>query len=121
MARVLVIEDSADLRDLIAQVLLPNGHVVTVADDGEHGLALQRADFGADVLVTDIFMPNRDGIEVIVDFKREYPDVKIIAMSGGTGRFDGFHYLVAAEQAGADVVLHKPFEIDELLAAIARL
>jgi DNA-binding response OmpR family regulator len=116
MARILIIDDSADERDLVTYALLSAGHVVSMADNGESGLALQRH-FQAEILVTDIFMPYKDGIETIFEFKRDFPAVRIIAMSG-SGFVSSSAYLSAARQIGADAVLHKPFAIQELLDAV---
>jgi len=119
MARVLVIDDSADLRDALAHALLSDGHIVTIADDGERGVALQ-AEFRADILVTDIFMPNKDGIETILEFKEHYPEVRIIVMSA-SDRLNNSTYLATARQLGCDVILRKPFRIHELLDAVQSL
>lgn len=119
MARVLIIDDSADLRDVYAHALLSDGHVVSIAEDGERGMALQ-AEFQAEILVTDIFMPNRDGLETIQDFMTLYPQVKIIVVSG-SGRLDNSPYLATAKEMGVRIVLSKPFDIGVLLDAVSKL
>ena len=119
MARVLLIDDSTDLRSALAQALLSVGHKVRVAADGERGLAFQPL-FRAEIVITDIFMPDKDGIETVQEFKHDYPNVKIIVMSG-SGRLDNSTYLAAARHVGADAILRKPFDIQELLDSIDRL
>jgi len=96
------------------------GYDVSLATDGARALELQRAQ-PADVLITDLFMPEMDGLESIEQFRREFPSVKIIAMSGGGMRVRGAAYLATAEAAGAEAVLRKPFEIDALLNVLRRL
>jgi CheY-like chemotaxis protein len=82
VARILVIDDDSDLRLMVQEVLRAGGYEVSVAADGEQGIALQRQQ-PASLPITDIFMPNKEGIETIRDFHAEFPDVPIIAMSGG--------------------------------------
>jgi CheY-like chemotaxis protein len=99
------------------------GHEVRAAGDGAQGLAMQRAS-PADVVVTDIFMPEKEGIETIRELMDEFPGIKVIAISGG-GQMRGArrsftaHDLgVVAGQLGVVAVLHKPFETRELLKSI---
>src|SRR5262245_58011117 len=108
MARILVIDDDADLREVMQETLQSAGHEVLLAPDGIQGLELQRAS-PADVVITDIFMPDKEGIETICELKQEFPGVKIIAMSGGGTHVRKPAYLSTASELGADVVLRKPF------------
>ncbi|HXC38208.1 MAG TPA: response regulator [Burkholderiales bacterium] len=119
MARILVVDDAQDIRSLLSAVLTMDGHRVQVAQDGDAALKIQRTT-PADLLVTDIFMPNKDGMETIAAFRGEFPGVKIIAVSGGPrqGRHD---YLKVALEIGADVCLLKPFGIEELSKTIRSL
>ena len=117
---VLVIEDNKDLRELIHFVLESAGHTVSVATDGEAGLRAQR-ERPADVVITDIFMPNQDGLETIASLRRDYPQVKVVAMSGGGSRVKGEGTLLTAKEIGAHWILVKPFEHDELLQAVRAL
>src|SRR5688572_13585567 len=119
MARILVVEDAADLRNALACALKMEGHVVEAADDGEQGVAMQPA-FGAEILITDIFMPNKDGIETIQEFKQSSPGTRIVVMSASS-RLNSSTYLTIAQELGVDVILHKPFGIQELLDVVARL
>jgi DNA-binding response OmpR family regulator len=89
---------------------------VSVAADGEQGIALQRK-LPASLLITDIFMPNKEGIETIRDFHAEFPNVPIIAMSGG-GRLKTQGSFFTAKELGAAVILRKPFKISDLLRSV---
>jgi CheY-like chemotaxis protein len=117
MARVLIIDDHDDLRELVQFVLDDAGYATATAADGASGIAVQREN-PADLLITDIFMPNQDGIETIAQFRSEFPNVRIIAVSGGGKASHAEGYLRTALQIGADAVLSKPFEQDELIALV---
>jgi len=118
MARVLVIDDNQDMRELMQVILEGAGHAVELAADGEAGLRAQSLR-PVDVVITDIFMPNQDGIETISRLREEYPMVKVVAVSGGSasGMKSG-SYLFTAREIGAHVVLSKPFEHDELVRIV---
>ena len=117
--RVLIIEDDADFRTLALRWFRSCGIEAEGAANGAEGVALQRAR-PADVVVTDIFMPEMEGIETIHDLRREFPDVKVIAMSGRDPRmrFDVFE---VARQIGASRTFKKPFRFEELIAAVREL
>jgi len=118
MVRVLVIDDNQDVRDLIQFILEGAGYSVELAPDGEAGLRSQRAR-PADVVITDLFMPNQDGLETIARLREEYPRVRVVAMSGGGGSaIKGGRYLSTALEVGAHVLLPKPFDLDQLLRAV---
>jgi CheY-like chemotaxis protein len=120
MSRILVIDDDEDLRAMILLILSNDGHEVEGAGDGAEGLArLREAPF--DLVVTDIFMPDQDGIETIAQVHRELPHVKILAISGGGKASRAQSYLRMATTIGADAVLVKPFAQGELLATTRRL
>ncbi len=118
-AHVLVVDDNSDMRSLLEIVLQRAGFETEVAADGDLALDLQRG-HPADVLITDIFMPERDGIELIRAFKSRFPDVKIIAMSGG-GQKARADYLAVASEIGADAVLRKPFAAETLVTTLEYL
>jgi CheY-like chemotaxis protein len=120
MTRLLVVDDSADMRESMKLLLERAGYRVELAGNGTEALAAQRRR-AADVLITDIFMPEADGLETIEAFKREFPQVKILAMSGGGVRVGGAVYLETARVAGADAMLRKPFEMKVLLQALQEL
>jgi len=116
MARILVIDDDPPLRKLTAMLLTKAGHDVDTARDGEEGTAFLEA--GAyDLLITDLIMPNKEGIELIMECHRNMPDLPIIAVSGG-GRHGNIDVLQAAEKLGARTTLHKPFSQNSLLEAV---
>jgi CheY-like chemotaxis protein len=119
MARILLVDDAVDLRNALAHALQSEGHVVAAADDGEQGAAMQPG-FGAEILITDIFMPNKDGIETIQEFKQSSPGTRIVVMSA-SNRLNSATYLTIAQELGVDVVLQKPFSIQELLDVVAKL
>jgi CheY-like chemotaxis protein len=112
--RVLVIEDNADLRNLVRLALEGAGHEVLTATHGQEGLAYLNG-HPVDAVVTDLFMPEMDGIEVIAALRRQFPGVKVVAMSGRPG----VDYLTVAKELGAARILRKPFEMDDLLSAVA--
>ena len=115
--RVLVIEDDADLRSLIHSYLEEEGFEVTTAADGREGLQRLRRS-PAEVVVTDIFMPNKEGIETVFDLRHEFPDTRIVVMSGGTGVVKGMDYLGLARKLGANKTLAKPFTMKQLADAV---
>jgi DNA-binding response OmpR family regulator len=119
MARIIVIDDEAALRRAIRRALETAGHVVREASDGEMGLKAL-ADHGADLVITDIFMPGQDGIVTVRRIRQEFPAVKVIAMSGGdsTGRMD---LRPDAVLLGAALSLAKPFAPAELLAVVRQV
>lgn len=120
LGRVIVIDDNPDLRELIGNALVHAGYEVTLARDGNKGVEALRRE-ASDLAITDIFMPEKDGLETIGLLKKEFPSTRIIAMSGGTRyatRGSGVDYLSTARKFGADRVLHKPFDIDELLEVV---
>jgi CheY-like chemotaxis protein len=117
--RLLIADDDVDTRQSLRLLLERAGHEVEVASDGAIALELQRGrEF--DVLITDIFMGEADGLEAIEKFRREFPATKIIAMSGGSGRLQSRSYLAAAGIAGADATLRKPFAMATLLETLGK-
>ena len=117
--RVLVIDDNEDVRTLIQLALRAEGFHVSVAANGQDGMSLLRKEV-SDIVVTDILMPEQDGIETIAELRRDFPDVKIIAISGALSA-TGFDYLRVPIQLGAARILRKPFEIQELVGVIREL
>lgn len=119
MATVLVIDDNPDVRDLLSEALEVAGYQVEVASDGGAGLR-RLAERRFDLVITDIFMPEKDGIETILEMRRDYPGVKIIAMSGG-GATGNLAYLPAARQLGAIRSITKPFVCANVVATVREL
>lgn len=118
MARILLIDDDDALREILAVVLTRSGHAVTQANTGKKGVALFLAE-PADLVITDLIMPDQEGIETIVQLRREHPDVAIIAMSGGVS--NSGMYLNLAAKLGAQRVLGKPFTMTELLNTVTEV
>jgi len=116
MARILVIDDDTQLRTLLVRVLQQAGHEVADADNGRRGLALV-AEYGPELVVTDIVMPEQEGLETIQALRRDHPGLPIIAMSGGAAYGSGA-YLQMAGKLGAAATLRKPFDPEDLVAAI---
>jgi DNA-binding response OmpR family regulator len=118
--RILIVDDDGDARESLKILLETAGYEVEAAANGSHALRLQRSR-PADAVVTDIFMPVSDGIETIKELRTEFPDVRIIAVSAGGRSVGGETYLAVALAAGADAVLRKPMDLDELLAMLKKL
>ena len=117
--KVLIIDDEYLVRYTLARILRCNGYDVATAADGERGMAAFRS--GApDLVITDIIMPRREGIETIHAMRKERPEAKIIAISGdpGTGDYD---VLAIARKLGADDTIAKPFDAAELLSRVQRV
>ena len=119
MQEILIADDNASLRQSLKAVLEAAGYRVRVARDGIEALALQQAR-PADILITDIFMPEADGFEVIDGFRKAFPATRIIAMSGEAQRVKS-EYLSTAALLGVDATLKKPFEREALLRAVRAL
>jgi DNA-binding NtrC family response regulator len=116
MTEILVIDDDAQIRLLLRRILENEGYRVHDAADGSRGLALIKKHQIA-LVITDIIMPEKEGLETILDIRHEYPNMKIIAISGGgkTGLPD---FLPAAKKFGAQRTLAKPFGKNELMDVI---
>ena len=114
MASVLIIDDEKAIRDLLCQVLEQAGHGAVTAANAQEGLHLYRQQ-PVDVVLTDIFMPETDGFELIASLKRENPFVKIIVMTGIGASPKLLH---VTELLGAHTTLYKPFTIQHLLSTI---
>lgn len=113
---VLVIDDDPDVGRTTQWLLQDAGFTVSVVTSGQQGLRLQRAR-PADVLVTDIYMPDKDGIETIAEFRERFPRVPIVVISGA-GSGGNTTHLFAARELGAHEVLRKPFDPQNLIKAV---
>ena len=116
MPRILIVEDDEDLRNLLEQLLLRMGYQVALADNGRSAL-LQMSKQPVDLVVTDMLMPEMEGAETILAVRQHYPDVKILAISGG-GISSATTYLKIADALGAHKILNKPFEPPEFLKTV---
>jgi DNA-binding response OmpR family regulator len=119
MARILVIDDDIEIIGMLKKTLVRSGYEVMVAADGDEALKLQKMT-AADLIITDLIMPRKEGLETIMEFRRDYPSVKIIAMSGG-GKLEPETYLKTANFLGAQATLAKPFELEEMLREVKKL
>ncbi|HEY4952113.1 MAG TPA: response regulator [Verrucomicrobiae bacterium] len=114
MARILIIDDDANLRTILGHALKAVGHEVILAADGREGIKQHRA-VPADLIITDLFMPEQEGLETIRQLRKEFPEIAIIAMSG----IDPTNtMLTIASKLGAARILQKPFGIERLLKTI---
>jgi DNA-binding response OmpR family regulator len=119
MCNVILIDDDIELLRQMATAFISAGHKVRAAPDGQAGLALFTAE-ASDLVVTDIIMPNREGIETIVELRKASSSVKVIAISGGY-RVGPADFLELARHVGADAALAKPFRLAQLLDLAGRL
>ena len=116
MPTILLVDDDDQFRTIFAESLRRAGYDVREARDGDEGIKSYR-DRPADLIITDLIMPEKEGLEMIQEFRRSEPEVKIIAISGGS-RHGASDYLRFARAFGARKVLGKPFTRDEMLTAI---
>ena len=116
MTRIIVIDDDVQIRVLLKEILQQEGYEVVDAPDGLEGVRLYREN-PADLVITDIIMPEKEGLEIIRELRTDFPEVKIMAISGG-GRIGPEPYLQIAERLGAKSILTKPIERDELIGAV---
>jgi DNA-binding NtrC family response regulator len=114
--RVLVVDDDPGMRNFLQMVLEVEGYEVECAMDGKEALAAQRQNPAA-VIVSDIFMPEAEGIETLVKLREEFPQTSIIVISGG-GSHGGVDYLALARELGAARTLKKPFSPQDLIDAV---
>jgi DNA-binding NtrC family response regulator len=119
MARIFLIDDDNSVRDMLRKTLAHFGHTVIEARNGKEGMELF-PHANADLLITDIVMPEKEGLEVLMELRKRQPPVKIIAISGG-GRVSAADYLRTAKLMGAAKVLAKPFSNEALMAAVNEL
>ncbi|NLF39654.1 response regulator [bacterium] len=119
MAHILVVDDNPGIRKLLVTALRVAGYDVSEASDGSEALDRMRAQ-KADLVIADILMPSKDGVEMIKEVRSEHPEVPVIAISGG-GIIAAATYLSWAEQIGADRIFEKPFSVADLLGAVKDL
>jgi CheY-like chemotaxis protein len=119
MARILIIEDNDADRESLEELLVLAQHNISSAPNGKVAMQILR-ERRVELVITDMLMPEMDGVETIVALRRDYPDIKIIAVSGG-GVVSSGNYLRLAKGLGAQFVLPKPFTASEILDAIQNL
>ena len=119
MKRILVIDDVSEVRTFIRSCLEEYGYFVIEADNGNTGIAAFRQN-PVDLVIVDLFMPEKVGIETIIELRKGYPDLKILAISGGIPRYGPDNLLQSAQMLGADCCLGKPFTVQQLLDVIEK-
>jgi DNA-binding response OmpR family regulator len=118
MKNILLVEDDGDLRSLLKLVLEEEGYEVVEAEDGRIALNEFTA-HTPDLVITDIVMPDKEGLELIKELKRLDSEIKIIAMSGGA-RNNPLDYLNLAKYLGADYIIDKPFDISDFIIMVGK-
>ncbi|MFC2113329.1 response regulator [Bacteroidota bacterium] len=119
MRKILIIDDEPYILLMLKKMLERVGYEVDLASNGREGMDLfEKA--SADLVITDIIMPDKEGLELILEMKKQRPTLKIIAMSGG-GRISPESYLECAKHFGAEKVFQKPFRQKELVSAVKEL
>lgn len=116
MARILLLDDSPSIRSLLEKTLRSAGHEVVVTDNGRDGLKLTQQEPPFDLILTDIYMPDGDGLEFLVSLRRSGAAIPVIAMSSATA--GPKNMLAAARTIGAKLTLNKPFTAADLLKAV---
>lgn len=117
--RILIIDDDEQIRELLCKIMELQGFEVMEAENGRVGMQQHRQN-PADLIITDLIMPEQEGLETISTMRREYGNVKIIAISGG-GQMGPEAYLPAALELGADRVFSKPFDLKEIVHTVKEL
>jgi YesN/AraC family two-component response regulator len=117
--RILIIDDDFHVRDMLERLLRKAGYDAQLAENGVEAMKMHREN-PMDLVITDIIMPEKEGLEIINEFRRDYPSVKLIAISGG-GRIGPTNYLKMAKLLGAGRTFAKPMDTSKLLSAIKEL
>ncbi len=115
--KILLIDDDSELREVLSQALSQAGYEVTTGADGRQASVICRAKT-PDIVITDIYMPNKDGLEALMVLHHDFPKVKVIAISGGISKQN---ILQVAMALGASSTLSKPFQPAELLAVVEKV
>ncbi|HHH48161.1 MAG TPA: response regulator [Gammaproteobacteria bacterium] len=117
MAKILVVDDEAQVRGMLAKMLSVEHHEVIEAENGVQGCKKYR-EHQPDLLITDLVMPEKNGIDMIMELKKEFPSIRVVAISGGGGITGSFDYLPVAKLVGALHILQKPFTLQALKSAV---
>ncbi|ETR73494.1 MAG: Response regulator receiver protein [Candidatus Magnetoglobus multicellularis str. Araruama] len=120
MPHILIVDDDTSIQKMLKIFFENKKFKVSLASDGREAVYLQSRE-PADILLTDIFMPEQEGLETIREIRDKYPNTKIIAMSGGAFYRAPNDYLTIAQKIGAHDVICKPFELKEIFEKINRL
>jgi two-component system, cell cycle response regulator CpdR len=119
MPGVLIVEDDKELREMLKMSLLRSGFTVMEAENGKDAIAHFKP-LVTDLVVTDLIMPEEDGLKVVIKLRELKPSIRIIAISGG-GKVGPGSYLNLAKALGADAIYSKPFSIKDLISKIENL
>jgi DNA-binding NtrC family response regulator len=117
MAKILIVDDEPQLRDMLRQMLQQDSHEVLEAENGIQGCQLYR-EHKPDIIISDLVMPEQNGIDMLLELKKEFSDLRVLAISGGGGITGSFDYLPIAKLIGAVQILKKPFGLQELREAV---
>jgi len=120
MSHILIVDDDLSIQKMLKIFFENKKYTVSIASDGREALYVQ-SQKSADIILTDIFMPEKEGLETIREIRDKYPHVKIIAMSGGAFYRSPNDYLTIAKKIGADEVICKPFELKDVHEKILKL
>lgn len=120
MKCIIIIDDHAELRQTLREMFEEQGYEIIEAGAGREGIKLYRQS-PADLVITNVVMPEMDGVEIIRELKRDFPDVRVIAISGDGKALDAHYCLAAMKALGAMYVFAKPFVKEELLRAVHEL
>ncbi|MCA1946330.1 MAG: response regulator [Desulfovibrio sp.] len=120
MTKLLLVEDDPQVRSMLSETLRQEGYEVVEAANGREAIAAYKA-APADLVITDIIMPEQDGVETIHSLRRDFPQARIIAISGGSANVRGEYLLGTADALGAMKTFKKPVDIALLLKTIADL
>lgn len=119
MSEILIVDDDSQVLDVLSEMLRLEGHTVSTAENGEvAATCMENQSF--DLIITDLIMPEKEGLETIADMRNRGSNVPIIAISGG-GRVGPMDYLETARFIGADAALAKPFSRDEFITVVTEL
>ena len=119
MVRILVIDDELSVLEVLRKILQFEGYDVITATNGEEGVELFRQT-PCDLVITDMVMPGKDGLQTILDLRQEAPDLPVIAVSGG-GTISKERYLVVAGYLDKVITIAKPFSVESITEAVAKL
>ena len=120
MTNILVVDDEAPVRNLLKDVLEKEGYTVFTAETGVKASTIYDSN-DIDLIITDLVMPEKGGIDLIMELKKKEPNIKVIAISGGGGITGRFDYLPIAKLVGASEIISKPFQVTEIRAQVAKM
>ena len=120
MTTILVVDDEPNIRFIIKEIMEQEGYTILEACDGSQAMdVFQNNSNNIDLLITDLVMPKKNGLDLIMEIRAKHPTLKILAISGGGGLNGRFDYMPIAELVGAKAILTKPFNMDEFKTVVA--